>query len=77
MSLKKNINIVNSTPLEIIMDFSNPKTRLKIESVTGKVIDEKNNPRNATLYDVALNEKTLFEDDYYLDTGRFDIASFI
>ena len=77
LSLKKNIKTVNSKPLEIEMDFSNPKTKLKIMNVTGKVIDGNNNSRNGTLNDVVLNEKTLYEDDYYLDNGRFDMASFI
>ena len=77
LSLKDDIKVIKSKPLEIKIDFSDPRKNLNIESITGKVTEGKDISRDATLNDVILNEKTLFEDDYYLDNGIFDLASFI
>ena len=72
------LTIVNGQPLTVFLDFSHPKERLKISKVQGQVQYAGNNAsqRPATKDDVNLKEQTLFEQDYFLDDGRFSIAAF-
>ena len=73
---RKNGIKISKNPLEIIVDTNNPKNELKIESVKGEVFDTNTNQdRTATKEDLIIREKTLLDDEYYLDNGVFGVKN--
>lgn len=65
--------------IEVEIDFSKPKnlTSDNIINVKGKVFNADAGPsssRDIELGDVEINEKTLLESEYYLDSGVFDFG---
>lgn len=70
--------IATGNPIEITLDFSNPKEEIRISDVNGDIMKpgDDNSKRPAQVDDFLLREQTLFDEEYYLDHGKFSIPVF-
>jgi len=67
---------LNGGGLTITVNADNPDVDIHIEDVSGDVMDiGSNQVRPATIDDIQLNEQTLFEGEYFLDNGKFQILN--
>ena len=67
--------MIGANPLEVSIEFDDQERELRVTDVSGVVNDDRGEQRDAVLDDVILQEKTLYENEYYLDHARFGIMS--
>tara|TARA_B100000401_G_C52237372_1_gene453471 strand:- start:62 stop:526 length:465 start_codon:yes stop_codon:yes gene_type:complete len=72
----ENLIVCDGVPLKVSLDYTNPKKRLSVTQVSGKVMvaGSEGSQRDATIEDVVLRGQTMFEEEFYLDNGKFDIT---
>ena len=69
--------VADGGSLEVSIDCSNAKEVLDVESVKGQImiVGDNASKRPAVRKDVKLKERTLFDDEYFLDTGKFKLQN--
>ena len=73
LKLKEGI-MTDEDPIGVRFEFVESEKGLKISSVSGDVINRKDNQkREATNDDVILKQKTLYDSEYWLDNGKFGV----
>ena len=60
--------------ITVTLNVDNPKDKLTVSDVNGEIhipgLD--NSKKMARVEDILLKEQTLYDDEYYLDNGKFD-----
>ena len=74
LGLKKGLQ-PDVDPIGVMFGFVDSDKELNISAVSGQVVESDNNIiRDVTMDDVFLRQQTLFDNEYYLDNGKFGIV---
>ena len=74
LGLKKGLQ-PDVDPIGVMFGFVDSDKELNISAVSGQVVEGDNNiVRDVTMDDVFLRQQTLFDNEYYLDNGKFGIV---
>lgn len=63
--------------ISVDIDYANPKKRLEITAVSGEVqlSNDSGSRRAAKISDIVLSEQTMYDDEYFLDHGKFNLST--